>query len=40
MFQELHNPGERHLVVMLLSIAPEALPEREHYLDVAQRYLV
>jgi hypothetical protein len=38
-FQELHNARGARLVMLLLSIAPGNLPQREDFIDAAARYL-
>lgn len=38
--QALHNAHGRRLVALMVAIDPAELPPREHYLDVAQRYLI
>jgi hypothetical protein len=37
--QELHNARGVHLVMLLLSLAPGELPQREHFSTAAARYL-
>ena len=38
-FQELHNTRGNRAVMLLLSIAPDELPQREDFFSAAQRYL-